>query len=187
MDSLLTAFVAAALAEWGDKTQLLAALLAARSGRPGIVFAAVAVAALLTSMIAALAGAYVAETITLRALTLLLALALLFAGASGLLRRRAPNAGSLRLPLFAAAVIMLAAAEFGDRTQFLTFALAGRFGSAPLAAAGATAGILAASLPAILLAGQFQAKAPVRAIRYAVAAAFLIAGFTTAVIALRLV
>ena len=187
MDALLTAFVAAGLAEWGDKTQLLAALLAARSGRPGIVFVALAVAALLSSMIAALAGAYIAQTITLRALTLLLALALLFAGAAGLFQRRAPNAGSLRLPLFAAAAIMLVAAEFGDRTQFLTFALAGRFGSAPLAAAGATAGILATSVPAILLAGQFQAKAPVRAFRYAVATLFLVAGFATAVSALRLV
>ena len=187
MDALLTAFVAAGLAEWGDKTQLLAALLAARSGRPGIVLAAVAVAALLTSMLAALAGEYIAQTITLRALTLLLALALLFAGAAGLFGRRLPNAGSLRLPLFAATAIMLVAAEFGDRTQFLTFALAGRFGSAPLAAAGATAGIIAACLPAVLLAGQFHAKAPVRAIRYTVAALFLVAGFSIAVSALRLV
>lgn len=186
MDAILTAFVAAGLAEWGDKTQLLVALLAARSGRPAIVFAALFVAVLLSNVMAALAGLYIAETITLRALSFLLALALLFAGAAGLVVRRAPNAGSLRLPLFAAAAILLLAAEFGDRTQFLTFALAGRFGSAPLAAAGATAGTLVACLPALLLAGQFQKKAPIRAIRYPVAAAFLLIGFAVAMNALRL-
>jgi len=187
MDSLLTAFVAAALAEWGDKTQLLVAVLAARSGRPGIVLAALFVAALASSALAAVAGVYIAQTITIRALTLLVALALLFAGAAGLFRRKTPDPGSLRLPLFVAATILLFAAELGDRTQFLTFALAGRFGSAPLAAAGATAGILAACLPALLLASHFPAKVPVRAIRYTVAALFLAAGFATAVSALRLV
>ena len=186
MDALLTAFVAAGLAEWGDKTQLLVALLAARSGRPGMVFAALFAAALVSSALAAIAGVYVAQTVTIRAMTLLLALALLFAGGAGLFRRKAPGAGSLRLPLFAAATIMLFAAELGDRTQFMTFALAGRFGSAPLAAAGATAGMLAASLPALLLAGQFQEKAPVRSIRYASAAIFLLTGFFVAVSALRL-
>ena len=43
----------------------------------------------------------------------------------------------------------------GDRTQFLTFALAGRFDSAPLAAAGATAGIVAACMPAVMLGDRF--------------------------------
>ena len=74
----------------------------------------------------------------------------------------------------------------GDRTQFLTFALAGRFDSAPLAAAGATAGIVAACLPAVMLGERLQATVPLRAIRYGVAALFLIAGFITAVKALQL-
>jgi putative Ca2+/H+ antiporter (TMEM165/GDT1 family) len=74
----------------------------------------------------------------------------------------------------------------GDRTQFLTFALAGRFDSAPLAAAGATAGALAACLPALVLGEKLQTAVPLRAIRYAGAALFLLAGFIAAVQALQL-
>ena len=74
----------------------------------------------------------------------------------------------------------------GDRTQFLTFALAGRFDSALLAAAGATAGALAACLPALILGEQLEKAAPMRVLRYAGAALFLLAGFIAAVNALQL-
>ena len=78
-------------------------------------------------------------------------MALLFAGGSGLIRTQAARRPRRpRLPIPTAFILCLAA-ELGDRTQFLTFALAGRFDSAPLAAAGATAGTLAACLPAALL------------------------------------
>jgi putative Ca2+/H+ antiporter (TMEM165/GDT1 family) len=75
----------------------------------------------------------------------------------------------------------------GDRTQFLTFALAGRFDSAPFAAAGATAGALAACLPALLLGERLQSATPFRVLRYAGAALFLLTGFIVAVRALQLV
>lgn len=186
MDALLTAFVAAALGEWGDKSQLLVALLAARSGRPAAVLAGLFVAAVASSALAAIAGLLVAETINVRAMTLLVALALLFAGVSGLIRRNAPSAGSGRTPLVLAAAILCMAAELGDRTQFLTFALAGRFDSAPLAAAGASAGIFAAALPAALLGARFHAALPVHRLRIAGAILFLVAGFFTGVNALQL-
>ena len=186
MDALLTAFVAAALAEWGDKTQLVVAMLAATTRRPATVFAGLFLAALASNAAAAIAGIHIADTITIRAMTLMVALALLFAGASGLLRRKPPPPAPPRRLLLASAVILLLAAEFGDRTQFLTFALAGRFDSAPLAAAGATAGTLAACLPAALLGDRLATAVPLRAIRYSVAALFLIAGFVVAVQALQL-
>ena len=120
-------------------------------------------------------------------MTLLIAMALLFAGASGLIRRRPPKPQAPKRLLLASAFILLLAAELGDRTQFLTFALAGRFDSAPLAAAGATFGMVAACLPAAAARRQARRKpVPVRGIRYGVAALFLIAGFITAVQALQL-
>lgn len=185
MDALLTAFVSAFLAEWGDKTQLVIVMLAATTRRPGRVLAGLLLAALVSNAVAAFAGVYIAETITIRAMSLMTGLALLFAGASGLIRRKAPAPASLRLPLVTAFILCLAA-ELGDRTQFLTFALAGRFDSAPLAAAGATAGMVAACVPAALLGDRFAATVPVRAIRYAGAGIFLIAGFIVAVKALQL-
>jgi putative Ca2+/H+ antiporter (TMEM165/GDT1 family) len=186
MDALVTAFVAAALAEWGDKTQLVVAFLAARSGRPVTVLAGLLVAAILSNAIAGFAGGLIAQTITIQAMTLLLALALLFAGIAGLIRRTPPPLGSTRTPLFLAALILTLAAELGDRTQFLTFALAGRFDLPWLAAAGATAGMLAACVPAAAMGERIQAMVPVRVIRISGAVLFLITGFITAVGALRL-
>ena len=185
MDALLTTFLAAFLAEWGDKTQLIVVMLAAATRRPGLVLAGLFLAALASNAAASLAGIYVAGTIPIRAMTLMVALSLLFAGAAGLFRRRPPAPATARLPLLTAFILCLAA-EFGDRTQFLTFTLAGRFDSAPLAAAGATAGIMAACVPAAMLGEKLQAIMPVRAIRYAVAALFLMVGFIAAVQALQL-
>ncbi len=187
MEALVTAFVTAFLAEWGDKTQLLVAMLAAATRRPGQVLTGLALAALASSVAAAIAGVFIAGTITIRAMTLMVGLALLFGAASGLVRRRPPAPpAAVRVPLVTAFILCLAA-EMGDRTQFLTFALAGRFDSAPLAAAGATAGIVAACLPAAMLGERLQATVPIRAIRYTVAGLFLIAGFVAAVSALQLV
>lgn len=187
MDALVTTFVAAALAEWGDKTQLLVAALTARSGRPGRILAALFAAVLVSNLFAAMAGVLVGGLITGRAMTLLVALALLFAGLAGLIRRQSGGLGDSANPLFLAAFILFLAAEFGDRSQFLTFALAGRFDSVALATAGAVAGIMAAAIPAALLGARLESVVPVRAIRYAGAAAFLLIGFIVAVQALQLV
>lgn len=186
MEALVTAFVAAALAEWGDKTQLLAAALAARTGRPVMVLAALFAALLVSNALVAMAGIVVAGLVTIQAMTLLVALSLLFAGVAGLVRRRPGSVGAGRLPLFLAASILFLAAEFGDRSQLLTFSLAGRFDSAPLAAAGATAGIMAAAVPAVLLGRRLEQDAPVRTIRLVGAGLFLIVGFVVAMQALRL-
>lgn len=185
MEALVTAFAAAFLGEWGDKTQLVVAMLAATTRKPGQVLIGLVLAALASNAAAAYAGAYIATTINIRAMTLLTALALLFAAGSGLLMRRDPAPATARAPLLTAFILCLAA-EFGDRTQFTTFALAGRMGSAPLAAAGATAAILAACLPAAMLGTSFRKTIPLRPIRYTVAALFLIVGFIAAVKALQL-
>jgi putative Ca2+/H+ antiporter (TMEM165/GDT1 family) len=186
VDALLTAFVTATLAEWGDKTQLIVVMLAAATRRPLAILGGLILAAAVSSAVASIAGVYIAGQITIRAMSLMVALALLFGGLSGLIRRREPSMGNAtRWPLVAAFILCLAA-EMADRTQFLTFALAGRFGSAPLAAAGATAGIAAACAPAALLGDRLKSALPVRAIRYAVAGLFLLSGFIVAVNALRL-
>src|SRR5687767_6461081 len=151
MDVLVPAFIAAAIAEWGDKTQLVVAFLVARSGRAGTIFAGLVIAAVLSSGVAAYAGDLVGATIPPRASGLLLGIALLFAGLSGLITRRTPSLGSARVPLLVATIILCMAAELGDRTQFLTFAFAARFDSPVLAAAGSAAGIIAVALPALAL------------------------------------
>ena len=186
MEALLTTFVAAGLAEWGDKTQLVVAALVAQRGRPGLIMIGLLLASLASNLVAAYAGAFVNDGLAIRAMTLLVAVSLLFAGVTGLFRRRPPSLGSGRAPLLVTAFFLCLAADLGDRSQFFAFTLAARFDSAALAAAGATAGIMVAAIPAILLGDRLRSAVPMRAIRYGVAALFLIAGFITAMQALQL-
>lgn len=187
MEPLLTTFIAAALAEWGDKTQLLVVALAARYRRPGPILAGVAVAALANALIAAFGGTLVNGFITLRAISLLVALALVFAGVGGLMGGKRPEMGSTwRTGPFLTTAGCYFLLEFGDKTQFLTLSLAAQFNSFLLAAFAATAGVAVASIPAALLGEGLQASVPVKPIRIAIALAFLLAGFIVAVNALRL-
>ncbi|MGE0776651.1 MAG: TMEM165/GDT1 family protein [Sphingomonadaceae bacterium] len=188
MDALLPPFVAAFLAEWGDRTQLLAVLLAARFGRAVPVLAAIAVAALLNSLLSAFAGHYLVGLINFRAITLMTALALLFAGVGALMPQRPPKLeGGGRGGAFLASLFAFAVLEFGDKTQFLTATLAARADSIWLPAIGATAGVILAATPAILLAERFRAAVPLRVIRFAVGLIFLLVGAIVALGALRLV
>lgn len=187
MDALLTAFVGAGLAEWGDRTMLFVIVLAARFGKAGPILAGLAVAALLNGAVAAVGGVYINDLIPTRALSLLVALALLMAGAGSLLRRRPPDIGAgWRTGAFLTAAASLTLLEIGDKTQFLTFALAARFDSVALTLAGATAGILVANAPAAVLGGAIRKSVPVQPLRYAIGGLFIVAGFWIAVKALEL-
>ena len=185
MAALLASLVAAFLCAWGDRTQFLAANLAGATRRPAQVLAGLILAAAASNAVAAYAGVWIAATINLHALSLLTALALVFAGLSGLIPRKQQPERAPRLLLLSTFILCLAA-ETGDRIQFLTFAFAGRFGSAPLAAAGATLGLIAGCLPALILGDELRAKIPVRGIRWAVAGLMLVAGFVVGVNALQL-
>jgi putative Ca2+/H+ antiporter (TMEM165/GDT1 family) len=188
LEALLPAFIAAALAEWGDKTQLVVIALAVRYGRPGPLLIGVALGALAGSLLAGLGGTLVHGTVTLRALSLLLGVALIFAGASGFFARKTPAfAASLAGPPVFAAALGIFLAEFGDRTQFITFAIAAQYDSMLLAACGATAGVVAASVPAVLLGPKLKAVVPLRALRIGAGALFLLVGLIVALNALRLV
>jgi putative Ca2+/H+ antiporter (TMEM165/GDT1 family) len=188
LEALLTAFIAAGLAEWGDKTQLLVIALAARYGKPGPILAGVAIAALGNSLIAAAGGLLVNGYVTLRAISLLLAIALLLAGAGAFVGRKTPAlAATVRGGALAGTALGFFLVEFGDKTQFVTFAISARFDSMALAAAGATAGIVAASAPAALLGPALAGLVPLRSIRWGAGALFLLVGFIVAVSALRLV
>ena len=186
MDALLSGFVAAALGEWGDRTQLLVLLLAARSGRPLTILVGLTAAAIVSSFAVAWLGFWVASIVTPKAMAFLLALALLFAGVAGLMRREAPSGETGHTPLLIAAFLLCLSAEIGDRTQFLTFAVAGELGSPGFAAAGASAGIIAAAIPAAVLGNRLQEVVPVRAIRLGGAILFLLAGFAVTLLALQL-
>ncbi|WP_157215563.1 TMEM165/GDT1 family protein [Flavisphingomonas formosensis] len=189
MDALLPTFLAALLAEFGDKTQLLAIVLALRfPRREGAVLAGIAVAALANSLIAAGAGQLIHQMINFRAITLMIAVALLSAGVGSLMRQRRPDtADSWKLGAFGTSAVSFGILAFGDTTQFLTMTLAARADSLLLAAAGATAGTVAGAAVAVALADRFEKSLPLRPLRHGIAGLFLLIGFVTAIGALRLI
>lgn len=188
MDALLSAFVFALFAELGDKTQLLVVALAARYARLGQVLAGVAIAAAANAAIAATAGVVVHDLVVPRAMSLLVALALIFAGSGGFFRQKTPDMGATwRVGAFVTTLVCFFLLEFGDKTQFATFALAARFDSLGLAAAGATAGVIAASVPAVLAGEALVRHVALRPVRIAIGAAFLLIGCVVAVSALELI
>ncbi|HEX2762711.1 MAG TPA: TMEM165/GDT1 family protein [Allosphingosinicella sp.] len=187
MEALLASFVAAALAEWGDKTQLLVIALAVRYRRPVPMLAGIALAAAANSALAAFGGTLVHDRVTLRALSLLLALALVFAGVAGLIRPRKDDpAPKSRFGPFLTSLGAFFVLEFGDKTQFLTFSLAAQFDALAFAAAGATAGILVSSAPAAILGDGLARIVPLRPLRIGLGLLFLAIGFIVGLSALRL-
>jgi putative Ca2+/H+ antiporter (TMEM165/GDT1 family) len=188
VDALLTSFLLAALGEWGDKTQLLVLLFVARYRKPLPVLAGVAVGALANALLASAGGLLVHNFITLRAISLLVAVALLYAGVAGLMGRPRPeDAPQWRTGLFLTTAVCFFLTEFGDKTQFLTFAISAQYGTLALPAIGATAGVLASAVPAALLGAQFETVLPIKAIRIGAAILFLLAAFVVAINAMRLV
>ncbi len=188
MDALLTTFLAALLAEIGDKTQLFALALVVRYRRPMPVLAGVAVAALANNALAAFGGVLINGMITLRAISLLLAVALVFAGVAGFIRQtdEAEMGSTWKTGPFVTSAACFFLHEFGDKTQFLSVALAAQYDALALAALGATAGVMAANVPVALFADRAGAELPLRRIRYAIAALFLLVGFIVGINALRL-
>lgn len=187
MEALLPAFVAAGLAEIGDRTQLLAILLAAHFRRPGQVIAGIALAALANSVIAAIGGTLIHDMVNHRAIALMLAVGLVLAGAGALWPPRpATLAGYGPIGAFGTAALGFFILEFGDKTQLLTLAIAARTDSIALAGIGAAAGITLANVPAVMLAGRWPHIVPLRAVRAGIGAIFLVVGAVVAVGALRI-
>ena len=182
MEALLTAFVTIALAEFGDKTQLLVIALLAAWGRPAPVICGLAAAALTSAILAAYAGALIHGSITTRAAALLLALALAYAGVAGLIGARPAKPVAAGWAPALTAFILLLAGEMGDKSQFLAFGVAARYDSWPLAATGAAAGVIAANLPAFALGAHFRPETA----RIPIGILFLVVAALAGLAALRL-
>ncbi|WP_404335339.1 TMEM165/GDT1 family protein [Sphingomonas sp. MMS12-HWE2-04] len=186
MEAIVPAFLLAVLSQIGDRPAALTALLSDRFARPWTVVLAAAIAQTLGNALAALFGAAVAPMLTPEAQSLMLGLALLFGGASGLFPSKPPGAlDSWRLAPFFTALLGIFAAALGDRTQFFTFALATR-GEPAFAAIGAILGTAAIAFVAATLGESGWRPVAARWPRLGVAFLFLGAGFWTALGALRL-
>jgi len=187
MDALVPLFVIAALAEIGDRTQLLGLLLGRRFASKGAVLAGIALATILNMAIGAAAGAAIGQVVSHRAIQLFTGLALFLAGTGGLLRVKKPDSvEGWRLGAFLSSALAFFILELGDKTQFITAAISAGSGAPVFAAIGAAAGVTLASAPAVLLADRWPMGLPIRAIRLGVGLLLMLAGLVLAIRALEL-
>lgn len=188
MDAFFLPFVAAALAEWGDKTQILAMLLAARFRRPGLVLTGIALAALLNSALGAFGGSLIVPLITPEARLLFLALAFAFAGIGAFLPFREPDTGmGWKLGALVTSFAAFFLLEFGDKTQFVTAGFGAVLASWPFVAIGAAAGIALSAAVAVFMGEAFRERFPLRTMRRVAGGLLLFVGAILAINAFRLI
>lgn len=179
MEAFLVSSGAVALAEIGDKTQLLSLVLAAKFRRPWPICAGIFVASLASHALAAEVGAWLAHWLTPDLQRWLIGLSFLAVAAWALLPEREEHLDAPARPahgVFLASVAAFFVAELGDRTQIATVVLGARYQPLWQVVAGSTAGMLVANVPVVFLGARFAARLPLRATRLAAAALFAALG-----------
>jgi Ca2+/H+ antiporter, TMEM165/GDT1 family len=186
LEPIFTSFLLVAVAEMGDKTQLLAFSLASRYRRPWVVMAGILTATLLNHALASSIGTWISEHVPPRAMAG--ALAATFVG-FGLwtLRPDEPDAreGAGRLGPFLGTAVLFFLAEMADKTQLATMALAARYQSVVRVTLGTTLGMLASDGLAVLLGERIAGRVQARWIRTAAAGLFFVFGAASLWSALR--
>jgi putative Ca2+/H+ antiporter (TMEM165/GDT1 family) len=177
MAALWSSFVVVALAEIGDKTQLIAFSLATRYRRPWTVMLGILLATILNHALAATAGVWLSRVIPAAALAVVLGLTFIGFGFWTLVPDTAEEPGQRPGwgPLASTCVIFFLA-EMGDKTQLATVALGAHYASTIPVTAGTTLGMLAADGLAVLAAVKLHRLVPVGWVRRVAAGLFFLFG-----------
>lgn len=170
-----------ALAEIGDKTQLLALVLAARFRRPVPIILGILVATLANHALAGAVGAWVAAMVGPVAMRWILGLSFIAMAAWTLIPDKIEDEekpAAPRFGIFGTTLIAFFLLEMGDKTQIATVALAANYSSLPSVVLGTTLGMMLANVPAVLLGEVAARKLPMRLVHGIAAAIFLVLGIT---------
>ena len=181
MDALLVSTAIVALAEIGDKTQLLAFILAARFRRPWPIVLGILVATLANHAFAAAVGTWLTTLMGPHTLRWVLGLSFIAMAAWTLIPDKFDeDAARLpRLGVFGATLVAFFLAEMGDKTQIATVALAAQYQALVAVVAGTTLGMMIANVPAVLLGDRIATRMPVKLVHGIAAAIFLGLGIAT--------
>jgi putative Ca2+/H+ antiporter (TMEM165/GDT1 family) len=177
MEAFLVSTGIVALAEIGDKTQLLSLVLAARYRRPLPIISGILIATLLNHALASALGAWITSTVApdhlrwLVGLTFII-MALWILVPDKLDQDEAHDEKGSRYGLFVFTLMIFFMAEMGDKTQIATIALAAKFSAFSAVVAGTTLGMMIANVPVVLLGDRLAHRLPVRAIRWITMALF---------------
>jgi len=177
-ESLLVSTGVVAVAEIGDKTQLLAIVLAAKFRRPAPIILGILAATLLNHAAAAALGYLVAQWLSGRTFQILVGAAFIAMAAWALIPDKDDEgaANRSRGGVFLTTLVSFFLVEIGDKTQIATSLLAARFHEIAMVAAGTTLGMMIANVPAVLLGEAATKVVPLHVVRIAAAAIFALIG-----------
>jgi Ca2+/H+ antiporter, TMEM165/GDT1 family len=178
MESFLVSVSAVAIAEIGDRTQLLALMLAARFRRPWVILSAVLCATLANHVIAGLVGVRLGRFLTPARLDAAVGISMIVM-ALWTLKPDALKEDSTvpkRASAWVTTFVAMFVAEMGDKTQIATLALAAAYSNLVAVVAGTTTGMMIANIPAVLLGQAFAARLPLKTLHVAAAGLFLVIG-----------
>jgi len=179
MQTLFVSAAAVAVAEIGDKTQLLSLILAAKYRRPWPICAGILVATLANHALAGSVGALVAAWLSPHVLRWIVAASFFAVAAWTLVPDKADEEGAARGAghgVLLATVIAFFLAEMGDKTQVATVVLAAQYRPLWQVVAGTTVGMLLANVPVVWLGARFADRLPLRAARIGAALLFAALG-----------
>jgi putative Ca2+/H+ antiporter (TMEM165/GDT1 family) len=179
LQALLVSTGVVALAEIGDKTQLLALVLAAKYRKPVPIILGIFVATLLNHALAGVVGAWVAATVGPVWMRWILGVSFIAMAVWILVPDKVDDgetAASPRHGVFLATLVAFFLLEMGDKTQIATVALAAQYASLWAVVTGTTLGMMIANVPAVLLGEVAATKLPMRLVHGIAAALFLLLG-----------
>lgn len=182
MEALLISTGIVALAEMGDKTQLLAFLLAARFKKPLPIIAGILCATVVNHGLAGALGAWITASLSPEILRWVLGVSFLGMAVWTLIPDKIEDdEGDMsgRWGVFGATLITFFLAEMGDKTQIATVAMAAHFPDPVLVVVGTTLGMLIADVPAVFIGDRLSAKIPMRLVHGIAAALFAVLGVAT--------
>jgi putative Ca2+/H+ antiporter (TMEM165/GDT1 family) len=167
-----------AIAEIGDKTQLLAIILAARYRKPVPIILGILAATLLNHAAAAAAGALIAQFLSGPWFQIAVGAAFIVMAAWALIPDKQDDATVQKTAgsVFLTTLIVFFIVEIGDKTQIATTLLAARFQDIVLVTIGTTLGMMIANVPAVIFGERITRIVPLNYVRIAAAAIFAVIG-----------
>lgn len=178
----LTTTAVVAIAEIGDKTQLLSLLLAARFRKPWPILAGILAATIVNHLCAAAIGVWIEGLLAPNVLRWVLVASFVAMAVWTLIPDKLDDdaAQPRRWGAFLTTLVMFFLAEIGDKTQLATTALAARYDAVVAVTAASTLGLFLANAPVVFLGKRLMKRLPLAAVRYVAAAAFMALAVTVA-------
>jgi Ca2+/H+ antiporter, TMEM165/GDT1 family len=182
MESLLVSTGVVALAEIGDKTQLLAFILAARFKKPVPIILGILAATVVNHGLAGALGAWITSLMSPGVLRWVLGLSFIGMAIWTLIPDEIEDDETTiasRLGVFGATLVTFFLAEMGDKTQIATVAMAAHYPNPFMVVAGTTLGMLIADVPAVFVGDKLAARIPMKLVHGIAAAIFALLGAAT--------